>query len=158
MVTGRDVAGIVSLGVAPDLLGAIPAAVWALGESDPLEVLLRFALSTPGAEPAMDPWAFALEHNLHCAAHSVVIAAAATVLLWRVARAFLPWTLGWWLHILVDIPTHASDYYPVPIFYPFSRWGFDGIAWTTPTVWVLNYVILAATYAALMLGSRSARR
>jgi membrane-bound metal-dependent hydrolase YbcI (DUF457 family) len=40
--------------------------------------------------------------------------------------------LGWWSHIVIDVFTHSADYYAVPVLYPFTERGFDGIAWITP--------------------------
>ena len=54
--------------------------------------------------------------------------------------------MGWWLHIAIDIPTHSAKYYAVPILYPFTNRGFDGLAWTTPWFLALNYLALAAVW------------
>jgi hypothetical protein len=74
--------------------------------------------------------------------HSALVAAAATALLraW-LRRLWLP-LLGWWSHIVIDVFTHSADFYPSPVFYPITYWGFDGIAWNTPGFMALNYAAL----------------
>lgn len=52
--------------------------------------------------------------------------------------------LGWWSHIVIDVFTHSADFYPSPVFYPLTYWGFDGLAWNTPWFMVVNYLALAA--------------
>ena len=64
--------------------------------------------------------------------------------------------LGWWSHIVIDVFTHSADYYAVPVLYPFTERGFDGIAWTTPWLMVANYLALAAVGAWLLTSRRPA--
>ena len=37
---------------------------------------------------------------------------------------------------------HSRDFYPVPVFYPFTKWGFDGWAWNTPRFFIANYLAI----------------
>ena len=46
---------------------------------------------------------------------------------------------------MIDVFTHSAGYYPVSVFYPFTDWAFDGIAWNQPGMLVLNYAALGAT-------------
>lgn len=149
LATRRDIAGAAALGAMPDLLGMIPVTLWAATQAGTVHLLHRWVTAHPGAEPALAPWARMAEHHLHCSGHSLVVAGLATLLVWRFAARFMPWLLGWWLHIAIDVPTHSDEFYPVPIFYPFSDWGVDGIAWTNPGVLVVNYLALTAVYALL---------
>ena len=152
----RDVAGAVALGAMPDLVGALPVLAASVGGPAPLKTLLAYAMAVPGTEPALQAgWAYALEHHLHCSAHSVIVLAIVTALALRWARAAAPSLLGWWLHLALDVPTHSDDYYAVTIFYPFTEWSFDGIAWTNPIVLGTNYVLLAVAYAWLWRTSRA---
>lgn len=52
--------------------------------------------------------------------------------------------------------THSADYYAVPVLYPFTERGFDGITWTTPWFMVANYLALAAVGAWLLASRRPA--
>lgn len=138
------VAATVALGVAPDLLQFLPVIAWGATQPEPLAFLHSHIAAMPGAEPPMPDATHAWSHHLHCAMHSVVVAGLATALFaWRLRR-WLPALAGWWLHIALDVPTHSLDYYPVPLFYPLTYWGVDGVDWTTPWVLALNYVALAA--------------
>jgi len=145
----RDVAGAAALGAMPDLVGMLPVTAWAAGSPSPLDSVLGYVWATPGQEPPMTAWARLAEHHLHCGAHSLVILALATMACAALLRPMLPALLGWWMHVLLDIPTHSEEYYAVTIFYPFTEWSVDGIAWTTPWVLATNWLLLAATYAAL---------
>ena len=75
--------------------------------------------------------------------HGAPVAALVTAVLWAARRAFWIPLLGWWSHIVIDVFSHSADYYPVPVLYPFTERGFDGIAWNTPWFMVLNYALLA---------------
>ena len=139
----------VALGAAPDIGHLIPVLGWSLTQSEPAAVLHQYIAATPGTEPPM-PWLVReLSHHLHCLFHSIVVLSLLTLLVSRI-RPGWTWILaGWWLHVVLDIPTHSSEYYGVPILYPFSEWSFDGVAWTTPWVLATNAAALAATYASL---------
>jgi len=63
---------------------------------------------------------------------------------------------GWWSHIVIDVFTHSSEYYPSPVLYPITDRGFDGIAWPTPWFMALNYAALGI--AGLWLWRRSRLR
>jgi len=58
-------------------------------------------------------------------------------------------------HIVIDVFTHSSEYYPSPVLYPITDRGFDGIAWPTSWFMALNYAALGI--AGLWLW-RSARK
>jgi hypothetical protein len=142
-----QVAGAAAFGLMPDLVALIPVSVWAIGSESATEAIRAYIFAQPGTEPVMAPWAQLLEHNIHCSAHSVVVLALITLLsFWKFRRLLIP-LAGWWLHVVLDIPTHSREYYAVTIFYPISTWSFDGIAWTDPGVLVTNYMALAVTYA-----------
>lgn len=133
----------------PDVLHLVPVALWAfLGDGD-VGQLLAYIVATPGFEPVLPPWLEMWSHHLHCTMHSVIIAGAATVILWSWwGLVWLPLT-GWWLHIVIDVFTHSSEFYPVPVFYPITYQGFDGIAWNTPWFMVVNYSALVLIWLAV---------
>ena len=134
----------VALSLAPDLLQYAPILAGMISGDVSGDQLVAYAMANPGQEPPL-PGAIALiADHLHCFMHSIVIAASASLAAWWWRRAWLYPMLGWWLHIVTDIPTHSAEYYAVPIFYPFSTRGFDGVAWTTPAFMVGNYLLLTA--------------
>jgi membrane-bound metal-dependent hydrolase YbcI (DUF457 family) len=73
------------------------------------------------------------------------------VAVWLVRRGFWIPLLGWLSHIVIDVFTHSADYYAVPVLYPFTERGFDGIAWITPWFMALNYTALVAVGAWLLM-------
>jgi LexA-binding, inner membrane-associated putative hydrolase len=148
------VGAALALAALPDLVQLLPiAAWWALGDGT-FAAVRDYALAAPGQEPWLPPLVKQLSHHLHCVVHSAPIAALVTALVWAVRRAaWLP-LLGWWSHIVIDVFTHSADYYAVPVLYPFTERGFDGIAWTTPWFMVLNYAALAAVGMWLLAGRR----
>lgn len=148
-VTRSAIAPIVAMGVAPDVVQMTPIVAAALSGRLTVAEVWAYATAEPGRIPHVGDFTLRLADTLHCSMHSVVVAGLATLLVlwlrprWRYAL------VGWWMHILIDIPTHSAEYYPVSVFYPFSRWAVDGIAWNTPWLMGLNYTALAITALAL---------
>lgn len=136
-------AATVAMGVLPDLVHLLPIVAWAVFGDGTIDDIRRYAFAAPGLEPGMTPWAVFWSHHLHCTLHSALVAAGVTLLLrpwWR--HVGLP-LAGWWSHILIDVPTHSAEFYPVPVLYPLTMRGFDGLAWNTPWFMVLNYSAIA---------------
>ena len=111
----------------------------------------------PALEPILPSAVIFVSHHLHCMAHSAVVAGVVTLLVWRFRPALWIPLLDWWSHIVIDVFTHSTDYYASPVFYPFTKRGFDGIAWNTPWFMVLNYLALLATGLWLFLSARRQR-
>ena len=137
---------MVGLAAAPDIVPMLPVAAYALTDPRSLQFALAYITATPGLEPTMPDWVSSLTHHLHCAMHSVVVLGVLTAFLWHVRGRFPIALLGWWSHVLIDIPTHSADYYAVPLFYPLSDMAFNGIAWTSPSFMAINYASLAMIY------------
>lgn len=152
-VTRPQAVAAVTLSVLPDLAHLTPLLVWAVFGDGSARILLDYAVALPGDEPAMPFWVGEAAHHLHCIPHSALIAGAATLLLWPWRRRVGLALAGWWLHIVIDVFTHSADFYPVPVFYPITQQGFDGLAWNTPWFMALNY--LAIALAAWRLRRRS---
>jgi hypothetical protein len=52
-------------------------------------------------------------------------------------------SLGWALHILIDIPSHAATFYPTPFLFPISNYRFThGISWSNKWFMIINYSLL----------------
>jgi hypothetical protein len=132
------------LAALPDVIHLLPLAGWWLFGDGSLAALRAYAVAVPGQEPVLPPLVALLSHHLHCVMHSAPIAGLVTLVLWALRRTLWIPLLGWWSHIVIDVFTHSADYYPVPVLYPFTQRGFDGIAWITPWFMVLNYSALAA--------------
>ncbi|MBM4299490.1 MAG: hypothetical protein FJ143_17260, partial [Deltaproteobacteria bacterium] len=134
-------AGIL-IGMAPDLLS-----FGVFHVLYPSWITMRIAgeISGPPALALLPPYVFHA-YNL---THSLVVWAVAFVLLWQVNKK-PPWLLSaWLLHILCDIPTHSTDYFPTPFLWPFPTPFVDGIAWSTPWFMAANYATMFIVYGAL---------
>jgi membrane-bound metal-dependent hydrolase YbcI (DUF457 family) len=141
-VSSRTALATVGLATLPDLAQLLPLLVAALFDGSGVRILSAYAAALPGFDPTLPPPVALALHHLHCTMHSAVVAALVTLALWAVRRAFWWPLLGWWSHIVIDVFTHSSEYYPSPVLYPITDRGFDGIAWPTPWFMALNYAVL----------------
>jgi hypothetical protein len=89
-------------------------------------------------------------NQLYSVSHSLITFAVVFLLVWLIFRRPI-WELGGWLlHILIDIPTHAAQFFPTPLFWPISSWKFlYGFAWAAPWFMALNYGALIVVYVVL---------
>ena len=152
-IPGAMALATLGMAVLPDLAHLLPLVAGGGG----LRTLIDYTFATPGAEPVLAPWVAMLSHHLHCILHSAVIAGLASVVVWRWHRSLLAPLLGWWSHIVIDVFTHSADFYPVPVLYPFTQRGFDGLAWNTPGFQWVNYGAIAAAALVLVLTRRRGR-
>lgn len=150
----RTAVATVALAGLPDVGHMLPIVGWGLVGDGTGAKLWAYAVALPGQEPAMPPLVEMLAHHLHCTLHSAVVAGVVTLLLWAALRTLWVPLLGWWSHILVDIPTHSADFFPAPVLYPFTQRGFDGLAWNTPWFVALNYAALAGAGLWLLVTHR----
>ena len=141
-LAGSTVAAAMALAALPDIVHLLPIAGWWIFGDGTFAAVRGYAVAAPGREPWLPPVVQLLSHHLHCVLHSAPIAALVTALVWAVRRALWLPLLGWWSHIVIDVFTHSAYYYAVPVLYPFTERGFDGIAWTTPWFMVLSYAAL----------------
>jgi hypothetical protein len=146
----RTAVATVGMAMAPDLAQLVPLVVAALAGNGGWATLAAYANALPGMEPALPPRVALLTHHLHCMLHSAVVAAGVTLACWAWMRALWLPLLGWWSHIVIDVFTHSKDFYPAPIFYPFTQWGFDGLAWNTPWFLLANHATIALVIAWLL--------
>lgn len=130
------------LGMAPDLLS-----FGLFHVTRPGWLKLRLAGEISGPPPlSMLPEFLFRAYNL---THSLVVWAALFVVIWMIKR-HPPWLfLAWGLHILCDIPTHNSGYFPTPYLWPFATPFVEGISWTAPWFMMTNYTVLLTVYCAM---------
>lgn len=147
----------VALAVMPDLGHMLPVTGWAVAHLTSAD-WWQYATASPGQEPPMPEAVVFWAHHLHCVLHSAVVAAVVTAAVWAWRRAFWWPLLGWWLHIVIDVFTHSADFFPSPVFYPLTYWGFDGVAWNRPGFLWANYLALAGVWAWLMWRQRENQR
>jgi hypothetical protein len=153
----RAAAAAVGLAALPDILQFLPVLAWVLAADGTWSALAAHAGALPGKEPAMPPLVAVLSHHLHCIMHSAIVAGAVTVLVAAGLRRFWIPLVGWWSHIAIDVATHSADFYAVPVLYPLTYRGLDGIAWNEPWFLALTYAALALVWAGILL-TRSRRR
>lgn len=70
----------------------------------------------------------------------------------KISKSFhIPWEMsGWFVHILIDIPTHSTQFYSTPFLWPISDIKFDGLSWGTPWFLALNYLVVIIVYFAYL--------
>lgn len=89
--------------------------------------------------------------------HSLVVYSIFLAILWFLGkRHFAKLTLGWPLHILVDIPTHDASFFPTPFLWPVSDFSIDGIPWSQPMIFIPNVIVLVSLYLYWYLKRRKA--
>jgi len=137
-------------------IALLPIAAWWLFADGTFGALRGYAIAVPGQEPGLPPSIQFWSQHLHFVMHSSPVGGLVTLILWATRHAFWLPLLGWWSHIVIDVFTHSADYYAVPVLYPFTERGFDGITWTTPWFMVLNYLALAGVGLWLLLNPRRA--
>ena len=84
---------------------------------------------------------------LYDVTHSFVTFAVAFAIVWAIRRKPLWAMLAWPLHIVLDIFTHSSDFFPTPFLWPLVDYRFDGVSWGTPAVFFTNWALLVAALA-----------
>ncbi len=89
--------------------------------------------------------------------HSLVIALAIMGIIALVSRKHIYLMYGWILHILCDIPTHRTSFFPTPFLWPISSFHVSGISWAEPWFMVLNWAAIAGTFTWLALRERRLR-
>ena len=148
-IARRTALWTIALSVLPDFGHALPVAIWSLFAGAPA-LFLDYALASPGSEPPMPEVVALWSHHLHCTLHSGLVAALVSLMVALAVRRFWLPLAGWWSHIVIDVFTHSNSFYPVPVFYPLSYWGFDGLAWNSPAFMVTNYLALALVWTLLL--------
>ncbi len=74
---------------------------------------------------------FDIATYLYQFSHSLVIWALVFVLVWVICKRPRYELLGWALHVLIDIPSHAIGFYPTPFLFPLSDYRFPyGVSWS----------------------------
>jgi hypothetical protein len=86
-------------------------------------------------------------HSLYNITHSFVTAGVVIGLVWLLRGKPLTELFAWPLHILVDIPTHSSRFFPTPFLWPFTDYRVNGISWGTPYIFIPNIVIILLLYS-----------
>lgn len=84
--------------------------------------------------------------TLYNVSHNLVTFVVVGTLLWMGARTYAKPFLAYGLHILVDIPTHSTAFFPTPFLWPVSSYAFDGVPWSSPYIFFPNLILLVIAY------------
>jgi hypothetical protein len=85
-------------------------------------------------------------HSLYDVTHSLVVVAVVFGIVWWVRKKPMMELLAWPLHILVDMPTHSSAFFPTPFLWPVSDFTINGISWGTPWIFIPNVILIVVLY------------
>ncbi|MBI2101193.1 hypothetical protein HYT53_01145 [Candidatus Woesearchaeota archaeon] len=96
----------------------------------------------PPALSSLPEWLFAA-YNM---THSLIVFFIVFLLIYIFTKKWL-WALtAWAAHIVIDIPTHSTRFFPTPFLWPLSDYVFNGISWGTPWFMLVNYSSLLAVF------------
>ena len=135
-------------GVFPDLFAFTLGFAWLFGNLIFGDMSFTDLPRPDSVEPAPQDTLpiFRLTSMLYSISHSAIIFLIVFGVVFLILRRPL-WELGgWFIHILLDIPTHSYQFYPTPFLWPLSGWKFDGFSWGTPWFLILNYSAIIIAY------------
>lgn len=96
-------------------------------------------------------------HDMYNVTHSLFVFAFVFAVVLIVTRKIFWPMFAWFLHILMDIPTHSLRFFPTPFLWPFSDYKFDGVGWGHPYIFYPNIVILLIIYSIFLYSRRRKR-
>lgn len=109
------------------------------------------SLSAMRGPAAVAGGGFDIASFLYQYSHSVVIWAGVFAIVWFFSKRPRYELLGWLLHILIDIPSHAIGFYPTPFLFPLSEYRFPyGISWSNRWYMIINYSALLYVWGKIM--------
>lgn len=112
--------------------------------------LIVYGLHSPQqvlrTEPPTHPLVPQFVHVLYSLSHSLIIFTLVFFVVWFVKKKPVYEMLAWGLHIVMDIPTHTSAFFPTPFLYPFSSFYLNGISWATSRVFFSYWGLLVLIY------------
>lgn len=86
-------------------------------------------------------------HSLYNLTHSLVIFILVFTLFYFFRRKIFYPMFAWLLHILLDIPTHSTEFFPTPFLWPFfDNIRVNGIPWVHPLIFIPNIILLFTIY------------
>ena len=119
-----------------------------------------FAIRPGEIEPPVGEQSFILRltHHLYDASHSLLVFLIVfSLVAWYFRRPV--WEMGgWFLHILMDIPTHSFAFFPTTFLWPLSNFMVDGTRWGTRIFMLTNYSLLAVAYTVVWLVDKSRKK
>jgi len=83
--------------------------------------------------------------------HSLIIFLIVFCVIYYITRSVPIVIGGWLLHILLDVPTHTTEFFPTPFLLPLNNFRFNGISWSDPIFMIMNYGLLFVIYVYLFI-------
>lgn len=103
-------------------------------------------------EGMLSPSGFDLAAYLYQYSHSLVIWVVVFFIVWIVCKRPRLELLGWALHILIDIPSHAIGFYATPFLFPISDYRFPyGVSWANTYFMIINYASLVIVWTGIAI-------
>ncbi len=131
------------VGMAPDLLSF---GVFHVMRPDWIVGRLAGEISGPPSVSILPSYVF----HAYNVTHSLIVCGAVFFLLWSLLKS-PPWLMGpWALHIVCDIPTHATSYFPTPFLWPLPTPFVNGVSWATREFMAVNYALILLVYLAVI--------
>ncbi len=126
-------------GIAPDLcsFGLFTGSV-ILGMASGLD------WSNGPPDPALVPQ---YVHSLYDVTHSFFVAAVVLGIVFAINKKIWLPLFAWPLHVLMDIPTHSTRFFPTPFLWPISEYRVNGVSWATPAIFYTDIVLLGMLYS-----------
>src|SRR3989338_8232732 len=78
--------------------------------------------------------------------HSFVIFTVVFLLVLWIRKKPMYEMFAWPLHILFDLPTHSTQFFPTPFLWPLGEYRVDGIPWSHPWIFFPNWIFLIVLY------------
>jgi hypothetical protein len=164
-------------GISPDVFSFTPVIIWMLWQifykGVDFSDIPRPETMPPEVRDAF--FVFRLSETLYHISHSFVIFLVLFFLAWifcwykfknkqkseittlkhanhQISRCTPYWEMtGWFIHIVMDIPTHSKTLYPTLFLWPLSDCFFDGDSWGNMPFIITNYTSLLIVFILLRI-------
>jgi len=141
-LTKKDIWLAIFFGLAPDLFSFGPFFI--------KEILYHGTQIFGGGPP--DPSTIpSYIYNSYNYTHSFILFLVVFGVIWALRGKPFWLMYGWGLHILIDIFSHSTSFFPTPFLFPVSDIKVDGWSWGSPTFMLINYSLLAITYLGFLI-------
>jgi hypothetical protein len=145
-------------GIWPDIVSFGIASLWIIYALIIGQVSFSDMPRPDTIEASQAPKIFLITQFLYNFSHSLVVFSVIFIFVCWYFRKIVWELLGWLLHIFMDIPTHASYFFPTPIFWPVSDWTYHGFNWEEyPLFWILNFSAIALVYVIYKVATKIAK-
>jgi len=100
----------------------------------------------------------ALYDVMYQISHSLIILLVITIIVFIISKKAIIVLGAWALHIIFDIFTHVSSYYPTPYLWPLPSPSLFAVDYRNPQFMIINYAIIALVLLILVLKGKNIKR